>query len=82
MVIINYSVQAMRAFEALAQIDRGAYFIALLRIQEKLLKFGDGASDLTVRFTLDEDAYVITFTAVVAGAQATIAELDWQVNGI
>ncbi|KFG71314.1 hypothetical protein [Streptomyces mutabilis] len=81
-MIISYSTQAMRALEALANIDRGAYFIALLRIEGALTATGDGVTDTTVGFTIDDDKYVISFSAVASGIQATIAELDWQVNGV
>lgn len=81
-MFISYGSQAMRALEALVSVDRGAYSLALLRIQDKLASLGDGCVDATVGFTVDDDRYVISFGASIKGVEASIAELDWQVNGV
>jgi hypothetical protein len=81
-VFISYSTQAMMALTGLANIDQGAHFIALLRIQGALAKLSDGLVDTTVDFTIDDDKFVVSFTAARKGMEATINELDWQVNGI
>jgi hypothetical protein len=81
-VFISYSTQAMTALGGLAAIDQGAHFIALLRIQGALANLSDGLVDTTVRFTIDDDRFVVSFTAARKGMEATVNELDWQVNGV
>ncbi|MFF3734059.1 hypothetical protein ACFYXM_28075 [Streptomyces sp. NPDC002476] len=81
-MFISYSTQAMKALAGLAEIDRGAHYIALLRIQSALISLDDGVIDTTVTLAIDDDKYVIPFTAAKKGVEVTINELDWQVNGI
>ncbi|MFI5749023.1 hypothetical protein ACIBBE_24525 [Streptomyces sp. NPDC051644] len=81
-MFISYSTQAMKALTGLASIDQGAHYIALLRIQGVLIKLDDGVVDTTVDFAIDDDKFVVSFTAAKKGVQATINELDWQVNGV
>lgn len=81
-MFISYSTQAMRALQGLADIDRGAHFIALLRIQGKLADLADGVIDTTVSIRVEDDKFVISFTAAKTGMEVTVNELDWQVNGV
>ncbi|MFJ9378984.1 hypothetical protein [Streptomyces sp. NPDC101455] len=82
-MFIGYGTQAMQALQALARIDEGAHLIALLRIQAKLISLdGDGVVDTTVEFSLDDNKFVVSFIVAMTGVEATIAELDWQVNGV
>jgi hypothetical protein len=82
-VIISYSAQAMEALDGLAVTDRGAYLIAIQRIQVHVAALaGDGVFAATVVFTVDDGTFTVNFVAVLTGVEVAVHELDWQVRGI